>query len=379
MKKILSTFVALLFISTFASAFSWSGLVDNTTKGSTSTMESFGLYQTNGIYLSMNVPLSKTGNLSFVTEGMYKYTLTANSKAGNPVFTNIADLSLFKIGGNWKVGNNVLTLNAGRFSYSDLSSVIFSQASDGLYFTYDSTSLKVSLYAGYTGLINSLNVTMLDPSSTSNSQFYNLCPGYIPLAADFAYKTLFGANSVTLQAIYFLDPKRELTDKFYGTLSLSGPISSIASYNLLASLGSENFKNLMLYSSANFSFYLGNFAVVSAGAEYASGQNGPFTAFRTITSRTAYYANGGMETSSILMPKVSAMFVFGKLYANITEKVVFSLPGSEITGQGSDTSLSLICNVMSDVQIGTDINVYADFTSSAMNYYAASLKASLAF
>ena len=379
MKKILSTLAALFVISTCASAFTWSGLIDNTSRLSSSTLDSFNFYQTNGIYLSLNVPVTKNGGFRFSTEGMYKYTFYSFNNNAISKFTNIADLTLCKVDGNLKIGNNVLSLSAGRFSYSDFTLSIFSQPSDGLYLSYNTTSLKLAFYAGYTGLINSFNVIMLDASTTSNEQFYNLCPGYIPLSADFSYKTLFGSNNLGLQAFYFLDPKQELGDKFYGTLSLSGPISSAISYKIQASLGSEKFENLMLYSTANLYYYLGNFAVITAGGEYASGENGPFTYFKTITSHTAYYANGGTETTALLMPKLSAMFVFGKLYANISEKIVFTLPSSEITLQGSDTVFSLLFNVMSDLQIGSDIIAYIDFNTSSSNYYAASLKASLSF
>ena len=382
MKKILSAAAITFAFTAFASAFTWSGLIDNSTSLSTSDFKKFGLNQSNGIYLSMGSALSASGNVRFATEGMYKYNLNvADLDKGKSNFTNIADLTLLKLYGTWAAGNGSFELNAGRFSYSDLSSVVFSQASDGLNLAYDTSDFRIGCYAGYTGLLNSLNVSMTDAGKTSNKQFYNLCAGYIPLSLDLSYKTLFDSNVIGLQGIYFLKTDDKLTDKFYVTLSLNGPISTIGSYSIKGTVGSEKFENVMLYGAADFSAYLSSALVVTTGAEYASGNNfdGNVKSFKTITSSSACKMGGGIPLSGVFTPKLSAMLVYGKFYGNLTEKVVFAVPGNEMKSQGSDTSCSLIFNVLSDVQIATDISAYVEFNKKEYNYYSATLRASLAF
>ena len=73
MKKIiLSILVAGIFSSAFA--LSWSGLIDNNSRFSANDDFSvIGLNQSNGIYLSLNSPISKTGNVKFSAEALYKY------------------------------------------------------------------------------------------------------------------------------------------------------------------------------------------------------------------------------------------------------------------------------------------------------------------
>ena len=184
MKKRLITglITAALFISS-AFAFSWGGMLDNASKVSANNDFSAIVFnQSNGIYLNLSANLKPDASLRFSAEGLYKYNLNCDFKE--------------KLSGNWTIAGGNLALSAGRFRYSDYSASVFSQTSDGLYLSYDNLKLKASLYGGYTGLLNRLNVSMVENEYEDKEQIYALCPKYIPVLADFSYKALFETHTV---------------------------------------------------------------------------------------------------------------------------------------------------------------------------------------
>jgi len=375
MKKILCALSVLAVLSASLAAFTWSGLVDNTTKGTSSDFSVIGLNQSNGLYLSMNT--GRSGALSFSAEGLYKYNYSKTGDVSS--FTNIVDVDLLKLSGRWAVSSGYINLSAGRFSLGDSSGVVFSQTSDGLYLSYETSTVKTAFYGGYTGLLNSLNVSMNAKGTGTNTQFYNLSASYIPLSAEIAYSFVSGSGSVGLQALYFIDPINDLQSQFYSTLSFRGSFLSSGSYSLAATVGSTEFNNLMMYVKASCSYIVAGCGILSIGGEYASGKQGPFSAFNTITSRTACNLGGGTSTSGIIMPVISAAYVNRSVYASLNEKIVSVMPEDEIKFEGFDTGLNIIYNLFSDVQLCVDINAFIDINDSSLNYYSGTIKASLAF
>lgn len=375
MKKILSTLFFGLVFTASVSAFTWSGLIDNNTKLSKNALPDMGFSQSNGIYLSVATPLS--GNLNFSAEGLYKYSYTKTGDVSN--FTNIADVDLLKLGGAWKTSSGVVNLSAGRFFISDASSAVFAQTSDGLYFNYSISAVTLGLYAGYTGLLNSLNVSMAVPNSNTNDQFYNLSAGYIPLSAEVSYGALFETDTIGLQVMYFLDPTQDLPSVLYGTVSLAGSVSTIGMYSVSATFGSVKFDNFMMYAKGDLTFFASDSVIVGVGAEYASGEQGSLSAFSSITAKTACNYAGGYALSGILLPKLSFTYSSNGLYANLTEKLVSLMPAEEIDFNGFDTTATVLYNIFSDLQIGLDLNAYFDIKDSDLNYFAGTVKASLTF
>ena len=211
MKKIIvSSVLAVTCLLSSAFAFSWSGLVDNNTK--ISENHDFSkpvLNQSNGVYLSGYSNIGDAGNMRFTAEALYKYSFNYDIKDNKSDLKNVADLDLFKFAGEWAVGPGKVSLSAGRFQYSDFSDAVFKQVSDGLYINFNNAKMKGAVYAGYTGLLNRLNVSMAENDSEENEQFYALCPMYIPVLADFSYKALFESHTIGLQLAGFIPLKEE--------------------------------------------------------------------------------------------------------------------------------------------------------------------------
>lgn len=366
----------ILFVSSLC-AVTWSGVIDDNTKLSTSDFSAFNLYQSNGVYFSINSKLGESG-LRLSSECSYKYKANIPfSSIESSTFTNIVDLSLLKLSGTWALSGGAISMNLGRFSYSDLSGVIFTQNSDGVYVSYDSMKMSAGFYAGYTGLQNSLNVSMIDVYNY-DYDFYNLCAGYIPILADFAYKSFLKTNTIAFQLSGFLEPKKDFSSKYYATVTLSGPVNTLGNYSVKLVAGTQDFKDFMAYANANMSFFLNQKGIIGCGIEYASGNHAGFSPFTSITYQTAYSPAVSSVKSSVLLPNLSETFVLNDMVLGIYQK--FAMPFNEkININGLEIGVNWIYNVLSDVQISCNALFYFDFADTKMNNNEITLKTLLSF
>lgn len=382
-KLILSGILACLLAPVFA--FTWNGVVDNTSKlSSNDDFSALTLEQSNGVHLSINAPFNTTGTLKFVAEGSFKYKLTSNFDAKTSDLKMIANCDLFKFSGKWNIGKGIVALDLGRFMISDISGNVFAQKSDGLSLSYDALKFRVGAYAGYTGLQNRLDLTMLN-NPQDDANFYALTAGYVPVMVNFTYKTLFETQTLGIQGEAFI-PVANIEDKTkyaYGTLMLNGPIGVIGAYTLKGTVGLSDFKNLMIDGGLDFNFYIANKAIMVAGGEFVSFEKDSLHYFTPITTRTIttdpFFAGG-------ILPKVSFIYAQRNVLTSVTGKGVIQM-GDETKFHGVDVTASLICNVFSDLQVGCDLGAFVAvdkdvkeaIKASKSNVYYATLKASLAF
>ena len=381
MKKIILT-VLLAVSCAFSSltALSWSGVIDNTSK--LSLNDSFKptvFNQTNGIYLSLSSKLNEEGNLRFVAEGLFKVNPIVDINNSKTTVKFIADVDLLKFSGDWAVGPGYLSLSAGRFQFSDFSGVVFSQVSDGLYLNYKTAKIKTSLYAGYTGLLNALNVSMTGNQIGPNDNFYALCPKYVPVLADFSYKGLFGSSTIGLQAAGFIPVSDENTMNAYGTFILNGQFGNIGSYDARFTLGTIKFEDFMLNAKLDANFFVSSTAMVTAGVEYASGAQGGIVPFQTISARSFGSGLYSPMGNGVIIPKLGVMYSNGKVYASLTERGIIAMSEDESKFDGLDTAAAITYKLLSDVLIGCDIGAYICFNPKENSKYYATVKASLAF
>jgi hypothetical protein len=375
-KLIVSGILVLTCVFSSAFAVSWGGMLDNNTKLSANNdFSAIYLNQSNGVYLYVNSNLSENGNLRFSGEGLYKYKLNCDFKNSDTTFTNIADVDLLKLSGDWTIKDGHLALALGRFMYSDYTGSVFAQVSDGLYASYDTLKAKASVYAGCTGLLNRLNVEMTENEYDKDDQLYALCPMYIPVLADFTYKALFESHKIGLQLAAYIPVDDDHELKAYGTLIANGYIGTMASYDAKITVGTEKFDGLMLDAALDANVYFRSDIKVTAGAEYISGANGSLKPFKTMSKRsigTSPFAYGA------IIPKVGAMYASGKIYAGVTERIIISMPEDKAEYNGFDTAVNVLYNMFSDVQLGLDAGAYISKESAYTNFYATA-KAILAF
>lgn len=376
-RLLLGTFVLFLFSAPIF-AFEWGGVIKNDSQVLLPEFQNFSLLQSDSLYLWFNAPFGKSG-VYFAGEGMYKFSLTTDDELA---ISHLADLDLLKIGGDFNLKKGTFSFSAGRFLIIDSTSAIFSQNSDGVSVKYSADKVKFTVYAGYTGLLNALNVSMLDKNGSifaSDGNVYSLAHPYVPVIGTFEFPALGANQSLSIQGNAFLDFGEDKANRYYATLLLSGPISNKFFYSLATSVGSENFINLMNYSVLMMSVYPSNNLAISVGAEYASGKNAFFSPFKGITSRSVVNSVSAPETSSVIVPNLSTALIFDKLICSVSGKALLVIPDTKIDFNGFEVDLSVSYNVFSDLQLGLDVTSYFDIASKNDDNLTATLRAAISF
>jgi len=373
MKKLSLAILSALLVLAPVSAFEWGGLIDNTTQY-VITPSAFS--QSDAVYLWASSPLNADGSIYLKGEGMYKFALSQK------VVSNIVDLDLLKCAGSLPMGTATLDFSAGRFSISDLTGAIFSQTSDGAYVNYAAPKFGVSAYAGYTGLLNANTVYMIGKNGkhAPKNKVYALANPYIPVSAAVTLPYLFLNQTLAFQGNAFIDLSEAKYNRIFGTMNLSGALAPVVFYNFATSFGSDLSKGLMNYSKLTVTI-IEKTAMINVGVEYASGNNGPFTAFNGLSTHTAYSSgNGDMETTGLFDVSVGSNIPFGRnmlLGANL--KGVFTCPESTVTAAGIQADVSFLYNILSDVQLTALVSDFARFNKNYTNKLSATLKLAVSF
>ena len=378
-KLLIGAVLALFVIISPAASAEWGGILKNDSQALLPGFKDFSFSQSDSLYLWLSSPLGESG-MYFSGEGMYKFTLTAGD--GDSTFTQVADVDLFKLSGDYKTNKGVFSFSAGRYMITDSTAVIFAQNFDGASVKYAGNKFSFSAFGGYTGLQNSLNVTMLSKDGyafISENKIYNLANAFVPAGVTFELPSLFTNQSLSFQGLAFIDFGSEKYNRFYGTLLLSGPISNNFYYNLATSFGTSDFTSLMNYSVLNFYLYPNDFLSVAFGAEYASGKNGPFSPFLGVTSRKVVNSLTAPETSGAIVPNAVCSAVINNMYFGITSKFLMAIPESKVETKGVEADFTFICSVFTDLQIGFDLVSYFDISKNNEDNLTATIKAAISF
>lgn len=367
-----------VFVSPVASV-EWGGMLKNDTQALVPDFSDFTFVQSNGLYMWLTTPFGDSG-MYFSGEGMYKYKLTVAD--GKNDFQNIVDVDLFKIYGDYELNKGTLSFALGRYLFADSTSAIFVQNFDGASIKYAGRKFAFSAFGGYTGLQNSLVVSMLNKNGAvfeSTNKFYDLANGFVPAGATFEFPSLFANQALSIQALAVLDTGTEKYNRFYGTLLFSGPLSNKFFYYLASSFGTNDFTSVMNYSTLNFYLYPADIMTVTVGAEYASGKNGFLSPFLGVTSRSVVNSLTAPQTSGAIIPNASCSFVIDRLYIGVNGKFLIAVPDSNVEAKGVEADLSIIYAPFTDLQFGLDVNSYFDISKNNENNLTATLRAALSF
>jgi len=368
MKKVIKSLVSLsLFAFTAGSVFAmeWGGLLTEKLTPTINvvapiTSENISLQNTDDVYLWMNAALNKNKTLVFNGEVKYEFTWYKNN--GGDSFKNIIDADLLKLSGNFDLTTDKsFSFALGRYPVSDSTGVVLNQVSDGFYASLVAPTVTVSGYLGFTGLLNSLDVSMLDQTGTvesSENNFYALAHPYLPANITVEFPVLFGNQSLSVEANAFIDFK-DSYNRYYANLVMSGPISNSTYYKLASSFGSVNFTDLMNYTSFNLIMFPSSNFALTAGAEYASGRHFGLSNFVGFSSRVAYNSPLSPQTTSVIIPNASLTWTYGNsFYTGFSGKFIMAVPGNTVEKTAAEVATDLIYNLFSDLQVGLNLDWY---------------------
>ena len=377
MKKIF-VIPVLFFLSISLFGIEWGGLFSDDSKLSTD-LTSFSVRQSNNISVWTKAAFNDEGSAYFVSQGSFKYYWNISNEDNS--FLPILNLDLFKFSFLGKTKNTATLLSVGRFSLADTTGKIFSQPCDGLLLNFTLPRVKIDLYGGYTGMLNSLEISMLGKHSPSEAEtIYASSYAYIPASLSFSFPNIIRNQQLVLQFLSFIDPAEDPYNRFYGNVMLSGPVTNSIYYSVTTVLGSLNFQNFMNYSEAFLLFNIGRSFSLSAGASYASGTQAFLQPFVGFTSYTAYNSSLSPELSGVILPTVTFSLIQEAICVIIDAAGVFDFPETQITFKGVNANFSLIGNIFSDLQLKMKVAGFYDLTESGTETnFSVTLSAGLSF
>ena len=222
-------FAMLLLPSSFG--YEWGLSLVNSTEFKGQEFDSLKLNQNDSLSLWTKIPFNKNNSSYLVGDVSYhfKYEDAGNNPVG---LQNIVNLNMFKFVSEISFNNvNKFFIMAGRFPLVDSSRKVFAQSSDGLYLKYAGVFTNISLYGGYTGLLNSKEVTVLTPSETkykeASNDFYTLAPKYVPVSVMFNFPSLFANQQLNIQGWGFLDLNGDNFNRYYANIELDGYLAGV--------------------------------------------------------------------------------------------------------------------------------------------------------
>ena len=374
---LINVICALFVFATPAASVEWGGIFKNDSQFLLPGFKDFSVAQSDSIYMWLTAPFGESG-LYFSGEGLCKFTYTTADKN----FSLLADVDLFKVGGDYETKNGTFSISFGRYMVTDSTAAIFAQNMDGLSLKYAGRSVAFSAFGGYTGLQNALNVSMLDKDGyvfMPENKVYSLANAFVPAGITLELPAVFTNQSLSIQTLAFIDLGSEKYNRFYGTFLLSGPITNAFFYSFATSVGTNNFSSLMNYSVLGFYLYPSDKVSISFGAEYASGKNGPLSPFLGVTSRSVVNSLSAPQTTGSIVPNLILSVVMDKMYLGITGKFLMAIPESKIEPKGAEADLSFLYSIFTDFQIGVDVTSYFDITKNNEDNFSATLRAAISF
>ena len=380
MKKIV--IVCAFICSLFSlSAYEWGGLFSEYFKVNFAgkTIEDPKFRQSNSASLWVSAPIADE-KLFFSGQTTYKYNFDFGS---NNLFFSVFDFDLIKFSSQINFSQSVANVNFGRLYMQDNTGSIFSQKVDAVSLITNFTHCEMTLFLGYTGLLNSINDVMLGQNRIAhvqNGMFYLPAHKYLPVIFSLNFPSIFLNQQFDFETDVFFDLEQENFTRMYATIGFSGPISSFMFYKISSTFGTENFNKFTNYSSLKTNFILSDSLLLNVNLEYASGNQLFFSKFTGFTSRTAYNSSLYPELSGVILPSVDLVFSFMDYYSAFSVKTVFDYPEIQINFKGVEVCGNLLLNIFSDLQISFSGLYYMDLlTEGVENNIAVNVNCSFTF
>lgn len=357
MKKSVLKVLTLLIGAASLNAFEWGGKFSNSTNFSGAS-DNLKLTQADGISFWTKAPFTKDNRSYFMGEVSYNFKYDGTDSAIRE-YSNIIDLSMLEFHFDVPVSNNSsFVLRAGRFPIVDGTRSIFTQASDGLYISYQNSGFDFSVYGGYTGLLNCKNTEMIKiaeygiPSEyvEKDNDFYAFAPKYIPFSVNF--RIPFLAQNFVLQGWGFADLNNDNCNRYYATAGFNGYLSKYFGYNVTTTFGSKNFETISNLSKADLYAYAGDL-LIGLNAAYASGENGKFSTFMGVTKESPVYAKSAAEYMGMFKGGILLNWLI-KNTVNLSGSfdLVMNCADEDFKYRGIQYRAGVDWNIFSDLRLG---------------------------
>ena len=173
--------------------------------------------------------LDKEGNYNFAIQSSYLFNLKKPIKPdGKLDLDHIVNLDMLKFSFLFPIGNDSLTIDAGRYNISDITAVILNQNIDGVYIAYKKTNFATYFNLGYTGLLNSyvnpINAAGITSILKKQTKIYNLAPSFVHMSALFHVPFQSLRHAIDFDLNSFIATENPKNSNNYISISVNGPI-----------------------------------------------------------------------------------------------------------------------------------------------------------
>lgn len=355
--------LALVFICTVfpLSAFDWGGFfsADAGIKGPANADLIKKFTQSDRLTLWLRTPLPRLKGSYFAAEGFYSFAYSGEKKEAS----HIIDVSLLKFSIPLNLGSLRMTVNAGRFGFSDLSGFFFMQNADGAELLVNSNRFSSKVYMGYTGILNAHTTYMSLGGAEHKDYVYDRAPDALLGGVFFSFPHLFAQQTLACEA-GFAGSFKDMA-AFFGT-SLNGPLISAIFYSAssLFAVSQANVSNISRFEITAYLPYLSS--LVAWNTVFATAQAGKIGDFNSFSVTSAdvsgslkYAGNIKTGLTGSIKPHPSLLCTLnGDLFFNVMDTA--SAKGFS----GVQWQTAVRWHVFSDLQ----------FSVSAGQFFAASNK-----
>jgi hypothetical protein len=354
------------------------------------------------IKLSMWFTSQFNENLNFFTKGNYTFSKEGTNHTG--------DLDRLYLEGEYPLynfGSSLLRFSAGRFQFSDFTDNVINHKLDGLSFSLEFPIMKVTLSAGYSGLLfdhsNNISMTKSDDTDKADEDTIIGSTRRIIEGAEFYFPQLFLKQSLNLSFWFQQDLRNDnllsagetvedsstggIMNTQYMGAGISGGFASKFYYDGFFFLGTgktlsyidgeyEEATMLSFLAGGGLRIYLKEalYSFINVKLVYSSGDSDSDTYFRegnTGDNATMFVPISRTSTGLIFSPELgNILYVkagysikpFSKMDSRIMENLQTAVNGTAFfrssTGQISESGLN---TGSSSLYLGTEIDIIINF------------------
>ena len=367
MKKVKLFIFLFLIIALNLSAFEGGGML-KTGLGIVLGKNKTNLSHFDSLSLWAKQNLDKEGNYNFAIQSSYLFNLKKPIKPdGKLDLDHIVNLDMLKFSFLVPIGNDSLTIDAGRYNISDITAVILNQNIDGVYIAYNKTNFSTYFNLGYTGLLNSyvnpINAAGITSILKKQTKIYNLAPSFVHMSALFHVPFQSLRHAIDFDLNSFMATENPKTTNNYASISVNGPIVNRLFYLASASTSiltqDKRKPQTGFFLKGELDYYFEKYdSKLGLKMQLFSGGKMSFKSFTLSTMSKVNF----MEPTDLLKISLDGSIKPVKDLFLSTEAAIMAYAATQPKGRsnfaGFEWDVSANYTILQDISISTDLGMF---------------------
>ena len=308
--------------------------------------------------------LDKEGNYNFAIQSSYLFNLKKPIKPdGKLDLDHIVNLDMLKFSFLVPIGNDSLTIDAGRYNISDITAVILNQNIDGVYIAYKKTNFAAYFNLGYTGLLNSyvnpINTAGITSILKKQTKIYNLAPSFVHMSALFHVPFQSLRHAIDFDLNSFIATENPKITNNYASISVNGPIVNglfyLTSVSTSVLTRVKRKPGIGFFLAGELDYYFEKYSSkLGLKAQFFSGGKTGFKSFTLSNVSKVTF----MEPTDLWKISLDGSIKPVKDLFLSTEAAVVTQPNMKSSFAGFEWDLSVNYTIRQDISIITDLGMF---------------------